>query len=318
MKSSQLKWALVALPLCLALSASVATAQTIFSEDFEGTLSQWTGKSGGGHHGVITVDPLRAGNKVLTFNGLGSGGDMFSILAIPVVPAQTYILKFEYLGTPGAGGVAGNLGGVIGFSENLVPNKHRWLEGTVLCCGIEADNLADSDAWETHSVSFDPFKNSVGNPWTIAGNDIHIILEDFIGSGGLAGDVYFDNIRLFPSSVDVQIDIKPGSYPNSINLGARGKIPVAILSSANFDAPAVVDPGTLQLAGMSVNMIGKKNPDFQCSSEDVNSDGLEDLVCHFENLLELSVGDTTATLLGETINGVAISGTDDVRIVPDP
>ncbi len=39
-----------------------------------------------------------------------------------------------------------------------------------------------------------------------------------------------------PLPYQVEIDIKPGSYPNSINLGNNGVIPVAILSSWEFDA----------------------------------------------------------------------------------
>ena len=42
----------------------------------------------------------------------------------------------------------------------------------------------------------------------------------------------------------VAIDIKPGSATNPINLDAPGKIPVAILSSATFDA-ASVDRATI-------------------------------------------------------------------------
>ena len=45
----------------------------------------------------------------------------------------------------------------------------------------------------------------------------------------------------YPRARKVTIDIKPGSDPNSINLGSAGVIPVAILSSEAFDA-TTVDP----------------------------------------------------------------------------
>ncbi len=49
-------------------------------------------------------------------------------------------------------------------------------------------------------------------------------------------------------SVKVTIrDIKPGSFPNSINVGAGGNVPVAIFSSSTFDA-TTVDPTTVTLA----------------------------------------------------------------------
>jgi len=41
----------------------------------------------------------------------------------------------------------------------------------------------------------------------------------------------------------IDIDIKPGSDPNSINSKSIGLVPVAIFSSANFDATSV-DVGT--------------------------------------------------------------------------
>ena len=52
----------------------------------------------------------------------------------------------------------------------------------------------------------------------------------------------------------VDIDIKPYSFPNSINLGLQGVIPVAILSTTDFDVTdelTGVDPETVMLAGSS-------------------------------------------------------------------
>ena len=45
--------------------------------------------------------------------------------------------------------------------------------------------------------------------------------------------------------IPVDIDIKPGSDPNSINTKSKGTIPVAILSGSGFDAPAEVDKDSL-------------------------------------------------------------------------
>ena len=52
---------------------------------------------------------------------------------------------------------------------------------------------------------------------------------------------------LFIEAINVTIDIKPGAFPNSINLGSNGNVPMAILSSADFDA-TTVDPETVTLA----------------------------------------------------------------------
>ncbi len=115
--------------------------------------------------------------------------------------------------------------------------------------------------------------------------------------------------------LEVAIDIKPGSDPNSINLSSAGVIPVAILSSATF-AATTVDPDTVSLAGAKVKMVGKSNR-FLCHAEDVNGDGLPDLVCQVETAqFMIEEGASVAVLEAETFDGQAIRGQDDVRIVP--
>ncbi|MBW7991464.1 MAG: hypothetical protein FVQ84_15830 [Planctomycetes bacterium] len=105
----------------------------------------------------------------------------------------------------------------------------------------------------------------------------------------------------------VEIDIKPGSYPNSINLKSNGVVPVAVLTTGDFDA-AIVDPTTVAFAGALP---------LRWTLEDVDDDGDEDMVFHFKTQeLNLDENSTEAELTGQTYGGVDISGTDDVRIVP--
>ncbi len=116
------------------------------------------------------------------------------------------------------------------------------------------------------------------------------------------------SIGLFTVVRTVTLDIKPGDAPNDINLRARGVVPVAILSSADFDA-TTVNPATVTFAGAPVGGNGG-------SFADVNGDGLLDLVLHFEiSALELNPGDTEAPLEGQTFDGFSITGTDTVNIV---
>lgn len=111
----------------------------------------------------------------------------------------------------------------------------------------------------------------------------------------------------------VMIDIKPGSYPNSINPNARGVIPVAILTTADFDA-STVDPQTVALEGAGARAKGKSGR--YGSMEDVDGDGDLDLVVQIENVIEWDTDATEATLTGETYDGITIQGTDTVNIVP--
>jgi hypothetical protein len=104
----------------------------------------------------------------------------------------------------------------------------------------------------------------------------------------------------------VDIDIKPGSYPNSINLKSKGVTPVAVLTDEFFDAKNIIVDSIL-FAGAS--------PD-KGKLEDVDKDGDLDLVLHFKTQdLQLTSIDTEAVLTGKLTNGTLIKGTDSIRIV---
>ena len=112
----------------------------------------------------------------------------------------------------------------------------------------------------------------------------------------------------------VSIDIKPGSFPNSINLGSNGVVPVAILGSATFDA-SQVDPLTVTMADAKVKLKGKGTP--MASLQDVNGDGFLDLVVQVStSTLVLNANDTEAIVEGATVGGTTFRGKDSLRTVP--
>jgi hypothetical protein len=111
---------------------------------------------------------------------------------------------------------------------------------------------------------------------------------------------------------EVTIDIKPNSDQNTINLKSRGVVPVALLTTDDFDA-ATVDPATALFAGAAP---------VKWKLTDVDDDGDADMLFHFKtqelNLDENSVEATlTVQLMSETSEDpIVVSGSDDVRIVP--
>jgi hypothetical protein len=126
----------------------------------------------------------------------------------------------------------------------------------------------------------------------------------------------------------VDIDIKPGSFPNSINLGSGGATPVAILGSDDLFV-GDIDTDSLTLGTAGVKTVGKKDHQL-CSIEDVSGDfssglagdpdGYLDLVCHFVTIeMAPEEGDTSAKLSGNFLpeaGGGTFEGQDSVSIVP--
>jgi hypothetical protein len=112
--------------------------------------------------------------------------------------------------------------------------------------------------------------------------------------------------------IPVAIDIKPGSVTNPINPASNGTTTVAILSNASLNAPSAVDTSSL--------MFGRTGAEqslafCDSSGEDVNGDGLLDLVCHFYTQnTGFQAGDAKGVLKGRTIGGSLIKGDDLVRI----
>ena len=119
------------------------------------------------------------------------------------------------------------------------------------------------------------------------------------------------------ASIPVDIDIKPGSDPNSILCtNEKGVIATAILTTDDFDA-TTVDHTTVTFEGASETHVNKKNGEPRRHEEDVDKDGDIDLVFHFRfGDTDLTCGITEGTLKGETFDGQLIQGTDSVNQIP--
>jgi hypothetical protein len=100
-------------------------------------------------------------------------------------------------------------------------------------------------------------------------------------------------------------------YPNSINLRSRGRIPVGILSTAEFDV-RLIDPRSVRFG-----KTGNENTADFCHEEDIDLDGSPDLVCHFAREgTGFQTGDPVGVLKGETTTGVPIIGQGSINVVP--
>lgn len=128
-----------------------------------------------------------------------------------------------------------------------------------------------------------------------------------------------------PDEIPVIVDVKPGDDSNVINRDSHGVVPVAILSTESFDARSV-DPEMITLANASASFIAfvkvKKNGTRMVAFEDVNEDGLVDLVFHVSTQdLKLEESDTELVLKGQTLDKtldgkpVKVKGSDSVQVI---
>jgi hypothetical protein len=170
---------LLFLTLLTCSNSAFSIVVTSITDDFEGDLSQWTGKSGGPTGGFLTDDPFDASNQVLSFDRVNGSGDIFT--KDLVTTTTSYKVSFDYLGTCDNS----DCGGEFGISGDLSGNYHYWLAGT----GSYATPIAliDDNAWHHYELEFaySDFKPA------------HFMLEDWGGSDSVAKDVYFDNFSFY-------------------------------------------------------------------------------------------------------------------------
>jgi len=152
-------------------------------------------------------------------------------------------------------------------------------------------------------------------------------ITSFTWEIGRSGSGGFDNVCiLFNPTIDVGIDVKPGSDPNSYPCKDVNKeIPVAVLSTEDFDA-TTIDADTVRYGvnGNEAAEVHQKKGEAKRHVEDKNKDGLLDMVFHFKlsdtgfSCSDIATGEKSvllsSTLTGKTTDEV-FEGTDSLRLV---
>ncbi len=151
-------------------------------------------------------------------------------------------------------------------------------------------------AW--HSAVYDPVRDGM---WVFGG------LSYF----GILNDLWL--LTWGERLINVNVDIKPGSQDGPPPFGGSGTLPVAILSTPSFDAKTV-DVASVRIGDTPARLKPDTTP--MASLEDVDGDGLLDLVVHFDvAALNFTPADTLIRLDGTTHDGARIRGFSRIRFV---
>lgn len=175
-------------------------------------------------------------------------------------------------------------------------------------------NTKYDTGWQSHSVDVSEFD----------GLTVRLYFVEFVAHSGLGpGQVEIDAVSLIVEEIEtnqppMDIDVKPGSWPNSINLNGNGVVPVAIFGSQWLDVNDI-DSSTVSCGFTGI----EAQPVHNGHIEDINGDGSDDIVFHFrEGQLGFDVntpGNTEMPLYIKAMltNGASVEGEDIIRITPN-
>ena len=133
--------------------------------------------------------------------------------------------------------------------------------------------------------------------------------------------------------LEISLDIKPGSCPNPLNPKSKGKLPVAILGTDEFDVTDI-DPSTILLEGVSPirwnieDVAAPVSSNDECACTEAGPDGIDDLTLKFSTQdIAAAIHDpaggykTALTISGGFYDGTQFEASDCIIIVgkePEP
>jgi len=171
---------------------------------------------------------------------------------------------------------------------------------SILAGGVPNSGYVSFNLTDFTQVAF----SSTALPMTLNTSSFSSRTGTVYGGGGLL------SFSIDTLVMAVSINIKPDTFPNSINPQNNGVIPVAILTTNTFDA-TMVDAATVRFGRN-----GTEAAPVQSALEDVDQDGDVDMILQFSTpTAGIQCGDTQSNLTGKTNTGASIQGSDSIITV---
>jgi parallel beta-helix repeat protein len=248
--------------------------------------------------------------------GIGSGGGIFSASSFPQITnsilwndaathgPEIYLTSYNSSADDPPSRLAVSYSDVKGGQEAVVVDNSFGFASTLI--------------WDATNINEDPmfvgpndYHLSPGSPCIDAGTDTVDLPEfDFEGDARITnGKPDLGADETIATEVSVDIDIKPGSRHKEIDLSYNGVVPVAVLSSKDFDA-RMIDPKSVLFAGAAPVRSFLYDVD-----RDYRRNYRVDMLFFFKvKQLDLDQNSTEATLTGKTVDGKSFKGTESVTI----
>lgn len=285
---------------------------------------------------LVLVSDIQAASIHYSFDEISSGTWEFNVS----VSGNTAGLSSYSLWVNDATGVSyveNTLGTMVGAGFQPI----GFLSANLLSGNIhgrfDAGNFQNYGNYAITGVGMVP----VDEPGSLPGTTPHILLDipallgtlttpaglgegDFAPQGGWllnADNTFFytgevtitHEVNSIPEPVIfIDLDIKPGSDRNPLNLRSKGKLPVVVLGSDELDV-STIDLATLLLNGVG---LPEKNNGYPASFEDEDGDGILDLVMLFSlQDLGIEAGMEELLVTGSFLDGGNFEGSSSISVV---